>query len=103
EYIKINRSDVRPRTLDVGKNGSAKVRSPKSDAGLLSFRFMEPLEEAVYLDQVRLLAVDHPADVDVYPNEYFASNPPYPAFKVVVSRKEDAKPPTAAFDEHGHN
>ena len=51
---------------------------------------MEPLEEAVYLDQVRLLAVDHPADEDVYPNEYFASNPPYPQFKVVVSR--DAQP-----------
>jgi tetratricopeptide (TPR) repeat protein len=67
----------------------------------LSFRFMEPLEEAVYLDQVRLLAVDHPAGVDVYPNEYFASNPPYPEFKVVVSR--DAKPPAGAWDEHGHN
>ena len=62
---------------------------------------MEPLEEAVYLDQVRLLAVDHPADLDVYPNEYFASNPPYPEFKVVVSR--GAKPPVAAWDEHGHN
>ena len=68
---------------------------------LLSFRFMEPLEEAVYLDQVRLLAVDHPADVDVYPNEYFASNPPYPEFKVVVSR--NAQPPVGAWDEHGHN
>ncbi len=68
---------------------------------VLSFRFMEPLEEAVYLDQVRLLAVDHPADVDVYPNEYFASNPPYPEFKVVISR--DARPPAGAWDEHGHN
>ena len=68
---------------------------------VLSFRFMEPLEEAVYLDQVRLLAVDHPAGVDVYPNEYFASNPPYPPFKVVVSR--DARPPVAAHDEHGHD
>jgi hypothetical protein len=67
----------------------------------LSFRFMEPLEEAVYLDQVRLLAVDHPADVEVYPNEYFASNPPYPEFKVVVSR--DARPPAGAWDEHGHD
>jgi len=67
----------------------------------LSFRFMEPLEEAVYLDQVRLLAVDHPAETDVYPNEYFASNPPYPEFKVVVSR--DAKPPVGAWDEHGHD
>jgi hypothetical protein len=62
---------------------------------------MEPLEEAVYLDQVRLLAVDHPADVDVYPNEYFASNPPYPEFKVVVSR--DARLPAGAWDEHGHD
>jgi len=68
---------------------------------VLSFRFMEPLEEAVYLDQVRLFAVDHPANLDVYPNEYFASNPPYPEFKVVVSR--DAKPPAGAWDEHGHN
>jgi hypothetical protein len=69
--------------------------------GTLSFRFMEPLEESVYLDQVQLLAVDHPADVDVYPNEYFASNPPYPPFKVVFSR--DARPPAGAWDEHGHN
>ncbi|MGO9865379.1 MAG: FG-GAP-like repeat-containing protein [Terriglobales bacterium] len=69
--------------------------------GKLSFRFMEPLEESVYLDQVQLLAVDHPGDVDVYPNEYFASNPPYPPFKVVFSR--DARPPAGAWDDHGHN
>ena len=69
--------------------------------GTFSFRFMEPLEESVYLDQVQLLAVDHPAGVDVYPNEYFASNPPYPPFKVVFSR--DARPPAGAWDEHGHN
>jgi hypothetical protein len=83
EYIKIDRSAIRE------KNGK------------LSFRFMEPLEEAVYLDQARLLAVDHPAGFDVYPNEYFASNPPYPPFKVVMS--EDARPPVAARDEHGHD
>ncbi len=71
--------------------------------GQLSFRFMEPLEESVYLDQVQLLAVDHPAEVDVYPNEYFASNPPYPPFKVVFSNNNDARPPAGAWDEHGHN
>jgi hypothetical protein len=81
-----------PLLPDVGRGGSR---------GMLSFRFMEPLEEAVYLDQVRLLAIDHPENVDVYPNEYFASNPPYPAFKVVVSR--DARPPVGAWDEHGHD
>jgi tetratricopeptide (TPR) repeat protein len=83
EYIKIDRNAIREKD------------------GKLSFRFMEPLEEAVYLDQVKLLAVDRPADLDVYPNEYFASNPPYPPFKVVVSR--GARPPAAARDEHGHN
>jgi tetratricopeptide (TPR) repeat protein len=83
EYIKIDRNMIREKD------------------GKLSFRFMEPLEEAVYLDQARLLAVDHPADVDVYPNEYFASNPPYPQFKVVTSRS--ARPPAGAWDEHGRD
>ena len=83
EYIKIDRNSFRE----------------KKDK--LSFRFMEPLEEAVYLDRVQLLAVDHPADVDVYPNEYFASNPPYPPFKVVFSKS--AKPPAGAWDDHGHS
>jgi len=83
EYIKIDRGAIREKD------------------GKLSFRFMEPLEEAVYLDEAKLLAVDHPAELEVYPNEYFASNPPYPPFKVVISR--DARPPAAARDEHGHN
>ena len=89
EYIKIPTGLVQPTT---------DARRPTT---VLSFRFMEPLEEAVYLDQVRLMAVDRPADLDVYPNEYFASNPPYPEFKVVVSR--DAKSPAGAWDEHGHD
>jgi len=83
EYMKINRGAIRE------KNGK------------LSFRFMEPLEEAVYLDQVNLLAVDHPAGLDVYPNEYFADNPPYPEFKVILSR--NARPPAGAWDGAGHN
>ena len=85
EAIKLDRSSLREKD------------------GKLSFRFMEPLEESVYLDQVKLLAVDHPADVDVYPNEYFASNPPYPPFKVVFSNNNVARPPAGAWDEHGHN
>jgi tetratricopeptide (TPR) repeat protein len=81
EYVKIDRNTIREKD------------------GMFSFRFMEPLEEAVYLDQVQLFAIDHPAEVEVYPNEYFASNPPYPAFKVVFSH--DAHPPATVRDEHG--
>ena len=69
--------------------------------GKLSFRLMEPMEEAVYLDEVKLLAVDHPNNFDVFPNEYFASNPPFPAFRVIQS--SGAQLPAAARDEHGHD
>ena len=95
EYIKIDRNMIREKISPTAKD----QRPPTT----LSFRFMEPLEEAVYLDQVRVLAVDHPAGLEVYPNEYFASNPPYPAFKVVVSESKDSRPPAGAWDEHGHN
>ncbi|HXZ79083.1 MAG TPA: FG-GAP-like repeat-containing protein [Terriglobales bacterium] len=75
----------------------------KARDGRLSFRFMEPMEEAVYLDQVRLLAIDHPQDVTVNPNEYFASNPPYPEFKVISSRKADLSLPAGAWDDKGRD
>jgi hypothetical protein len=107
EYIKIDRSMIRekedqnPRPFRHSEGKASPTTNDQRPTTVLSFRFMEPLEEAVYLDQVRLLAIDHPADSDVYPNEYFASNPPYPAFKVVVSR--DAGPPAGAWDEHGHD
>jgi hypothetical protein len=65
--------------------------TPAPKNGLLSFRFMEPMEETVYVDQLRLLAIDHPANVDVFPNERFMSNPPFPEFKVITTR--GAQPP----------
>jgi len=83
EYLKVNARSVRPRN------------------GLLSFRFLEPMEETVYLDQVRLLAVDHPAALDVYPNERFVSAPPFPEFRVIASR--DTHPPLGAWDDHGND
>jgi tetratricopeptide (TPR) repeat protein len=101
EYIKIDRGMIREKEDQNPHPVAATNAATRMGHPVLSFRFMEPLEEAVYLDQVRLLAVDHPAKLDVYPNEYFASNPPYPEFKVVVSR--DARLPASAQDEHGHN
>jgi Tfp pilus assembly protein PilF len=83
EYLKVPARSVSPRN------------------GLLSFRFMEPMEETVYLDQVRLLAIDHPASYDVFPNERFASNPPFPEFRVIASR--NAHPPVGAWDDRGND
>jgi tetratricopeptide (TPR) repeat protein len=69
--------------------------------GMLSFRFMEPMEETVYLDQLRLLAIDHREAYEVFPNERFVSNPPFPEFRVIASR--EAHPPVGAWDDHGND
>jgi tetratricopeptide (TPR) repeat protein len=69
--------------------------------GRLSLRLIEPMEEVVYLDQVRLIAVDHPSDVAVYPNERFASAPPFPRFQVIASRA--ARLPLGAWDGRGRD
>jgi Tfp pilus assembly protein PilF len=83
EYLKVNARSLRPLK------------------GLFSFRFMEPMEETVYLDQVRLLAIDHPAAYEVNPNERFVSAPPFPEFRVIASR--DARAPRNAWDDRGNN
>ena len=77
------------------------ARSVKPRNGLLSFRFMEPMEETVYLDQVRLLAIDHPAAYEVFPNERFVSAPPFPEFLVIATR--DAHVPIGAWDDKGND
>ncbi len=69
--------------------------------GKLSIKFTEPMEEANYLDQVRLIAVDHPSDASIYPNEYFAALAPAPAAKIFGVR--DARPPAGAWDENGRD
>ncbi len=53
--------------------------------GKLSLRFMEPMEEVNYIDQLRLVAVDHPEDVEVNPDERFLDDPPFASGRVVAS------------------
>jgi hypothetical protein len=81
EYLKVPAKSLKPRN------------------GVLSLRFMEPMEETVYLDQVRLLAIDHPKEYEVFPNERFVSAPPFPEFRVIASR--DAHAPVGAWDDRG--
>jgi hypothetical protein len=83
EYLKVAGTQLQPRH------------------GLLSLRFAEAMEEVVYLDQARLLAIDHPAEVHVYPNERFVAEPPFPEFKVIASR--GAYLPLGAWDNYGRD
>lgn len=49
--------------------------------GELEVRITEELSEVAYIDQVQLIAVDHPADMAIYHNDKWKS-PPYPEFKL---------------------
>jgi len=48
---------------------------------------IEPLEEAVYFDEAKLIAVDHPLGTEAYPNELMAINVPPPPFEVFCYRE----------------
>jgi hypothetical protein len=67
--------------------------------GKISVRFMEPMEEVNYIDQLRLVAVDHPEDVEVNPDERFLDNPPFASGQVVASAA--TRPPVGAWDGEG--
>jgi tetratricopeptide (TPR) repeat protein len=69
--------------------------------GKLSLRFIEPMEEVNYIDQLRLVAVDHPANVEVNPDEKFLDDPPFASGKVEASA--DAHLPEGAWDGDGRN
>ena len=86
---------------DVDELVKVEGRQVKVKDGRLSFRFAEPMEEVIYLDQVKLFAVDHPEGTDVYPNEYFAAMPPHPADRPVASR--GARLPRGAWDGEGRD
>jgi tetratricopeptide (TPR) repeat protein len=64
--------------------------------GKLSMRFMEPMEEVNYIDQLRLVAVDHPSDVAVNPDERFLDDPPFASGRVIASSA--TRSPVAALD-----
>ena len=67
--------------------------------GKVSLRFMEPMEEVNYIDQLRLLAVDHPEDVEVNPDERFLDDPPFASGRVVASA--GMRLPLEALDGEG--
>ncbi len=83
EWVKIDGDDVTP--VD----------------GKISVRFMEPMEEVNYIDQLRLVAVDHPEDVQVNPDERFLDDPPFASGSVVASA--GARPPAGAWDGEGRD
>jgi hypothetical protein len=81
EYVRIAGDRLRPRD------------------GRYELRVTNELEEAVFLDRLELVSVDHPAGVEVHPNEGLRAAPE----PLHVYTTRDAQPPIAAVDEHGHD
>ena len=54
--------------------------------GRYEVRITEELSEVSYLDQVELIAVDHPAGTEIFTNEKFKS-PPYPEFRLFGAKR----------------
>jgi len=82
EYVQIPAEALRPT------NGQYEVR------------ITEELHEVSYLDQVRLIALDHPRDVEIFTNEKFKS-PPFPEFRPFGVSRRIA--PVAAHDDQGRD
>ena len=57
------------------------------------------LEEALFVDRLQLVAIDHPADVDVYPERRLRSAAAAVPAAVGARRASAAR----AVDEHGHD
>ena len=68
--------------------------------GFYNIRITEELREVAYLDQIKLLAVDHPAEIDVFTSEKF-KGPPFPEFELYEVSERIY--PVTAVDEHGHD
>jgi len=88
-------SYIRPNPEELVRLGSG--LQPRD--GKFVFQLTDELREVDYFDQVRLLAVDHPASEEIYANEIFSSMPAPPTLHAVKRRMT----PVAARDQRGRD
>lgn len=68
--------------------------------GYYSIKLSEELEEIVFLDDIKLIVVDHTKDVQIFPNDMFTL-PPFPKFHIYGVK--NPRPPVSAFDLKGED
>ena len=84
-------------TKDFVKISGTQIQ-PKS--GKYSIQITEELWETAYFDEVKLIAVDHPADTDIFVNEQYTP-PPFAEFKVYGVKEK--LHPKAALNHRGED
>jgi tetratricopeptide (TPR) repeat protein len=78
------------------------VRLPgdlRAQSGQYVFQLTDELREVDSFDQIRLLAVDHPASQEIYSNEIYSSSPQPPTLYSLRQKRF----PISAADDRGHN
>lgn len=73
----------------------------RPEGGWYQVRMTEELSEASYIDQVRLLAIDHPANVDIFHNDKWTGEPPWPEFRLWGTKSRTY--PKSARDDSGND
>ena len=68
--------------------------------GRYEIRITEELHEVSYIDQARLIAVDHPSGIEIFTNDKF-KGPPFPEFRLFGVERRIY--PAAARDGHGRD
>jgi hypothetical protein len=68
--------------------------------GSYEIRITEELREVAFLDEIRLIAVDHPAQLEIFTNDKFKA-PPFPEFRLFGVRRPI--PPRSARDGEGRD
>ncbi|HET6576487.1 MAG TPA: FG-GAP-like repeat-containing protein, partial [Fimbriiglobus sp.] len=69
--------------------------------GRYIIKIAEPMDEMTYLDRLRLDVIDHPAGVEVHPDERFAAGGPPPTQELLAFRERFA--PLKATDQRGRD
>ena len=69
--------------------------------GRVALTLNNQLEEVIFFDSIELIAVDHPSEIDIYPDEKLLPGPPYDPFRVITL--SNPKPPVAARDGKGQD
>ena len=72
----------------------------KARDGRFEIRVTNELEEVLYVDRLQLVAIDHPSETEVFPNEGL-KDPPRPSFRLYCTRAPH--PPVSAVDDRGND
>jgi Tfp pilus assembly protein PilF len=87
-------SRIKPNPQELVRLGQIHQRD-----GYYQFQITDEMREVDYLDQLRLIAVDHPAAEDVYANEIYSSKP----LPLAIYSVSERRSPLSAVDDSGRD